>query len=257
MTIFLLKSMLSLLLLGLAGFSMYTMLTVFGREKSGLPVERLKARHAVSGYLFLFLVLFISYLCIGFTIASRLEPTPRGALHALLALSIMALLLVKVLFVRTFRRFYDQARTIGIVMFILSFVMVGLSGGYYLAVSKFGRDRTMDRSASYALRGPWLTVAATGRPGRTEIRSDRGSIERGRTLFNTRCVACHDPFSTRTIVGPGLQGMLRRPALPASGRPATAENVLHQLRQPLGRMPSFAYLSDSEREDLLAYLNTL
>ncbi len=39
-----------------------------------------------------------------------------------------------------------------------------------------------------------------------------------------------------------------------SGHPATAESIRFQLKQPLGRMPSFACLSDDEVED---YLNTL
>jgi hypothetical protein len=58
-------------------------------------------------------------------------------------------------------------------------------------------------------------------------------------------------------VGPGLQGLLKKPKFPVSGHPATAESIRFQLKQPLGRMPSFAYLSYDDVEDLIAYLNTL
>jgi mono/diheme cytochrome c family protein len=251
------KSLLSLVLLALAAYSMLTMFSVLGGGAAADRTERLKKRHRASGYLYAALLFFLSYLCIGFAAASRAELSPRSALHTLLALSLIALLPVKVLFVRVFRQFYGSARTIGIVMGIMTFVLVGMSGGFYLTASRFGQDRTTDKSVYYGLRGPFLTVVRTGQPGFPAIRSDRQSIGRGRDVFASRCAACHDPDSTRTIIGPGLKGLLRNPTLPASGHPATAESIRFQLRQPLGRMPSFAYLTDEEVEDLIAYLNTL
>ncbi len=54
-----------------------------------------------------------------------------------------------------------------------------------------------------------------------------------------------------------LEWLLKRPALPKSGHPATAESIRFQLRQPMGSMPSFADLTGDETEDLIAYRNTL
>ena len=257
MTIFLLKSILSLLLLVSAAYGMYVMYTLFGRAPDGDHASSLRRRHRAAGYLFVVLFLAVSYLCTGFAIVARTEPSPRTSLHILLALAIASLLAVKVLFLRRFRQFYDEAKTIGTMMGVLTFVLVGISAGYYLAVSRLGQDRTMDRSAGYALRGPLLAVTQVVRTGSEAIRNDSRSIERGRGLFASRCAACHDPHSTRTIVGPGLEGLLKRPKLPVSGHPATAESIRFQLKQPLGRMPSFSYLSPEEVEDLIAYLNTL
>jgi mono/diheme cytochrome c family protein len=257
MTIFFLKSILSVLLLLPAGYGMYTMFTVFGRNPDADRATLLKGRHRTAGYLYVVFLLSVTYLCVGFSMAARTEPSPRAALHILLALSIAALLLVKVLFVRLFRRFYEQAKAIGAAIGIMSLVLVGISAGYYLSVSRFGQDRTMDRSASYAFRGPFLAVTPVSTPGAAAIRTDPGSIERGRLLFQARCSACHDANSTLTIMGPGLQGLLKNPKLPVSGHPATAESIRFQLKQPMGRMPSFAYLSPGEVEDLIAYLNTL
>jgi mono/diheme cytochrome c family protein len=256
-TPFLIKSLLSLLLFVLAVYGMYTMLTVFDGGTAADRSDRLRKRHRISGYLYALLLLLISYLCIGFAAASRTELSPRAALHVLLALSVIALFLVKVLFVRVYRQFYGQARTIGIMLGVMSFVLIGLSAGFYLTVSRFGQDRTVDRSAHYALRGPFLAVKQTGTPGAAAIRTDLRSIERGRDLFTSRCAACHDPLSTGSIVGPGLKGLLRNPVLPVSRHPATAESIRFQLRQPRGAMPSFAYLSEDEMNDLIAYLNTL
>jgi mono/diheme cytochrome c family protein len=256
-TIFFIKSILSVLLLLPAGYSTYTMFSMFGRNPDADRAKTLKRRHRAAGYLYAVFLLFIAYLCINFAMAARTEPSPRASLHILIAVSIAALLLVKLLFVRLFRRFYEQAKTIGTVIGVLTFVLVAISGGYYLSVSRFGRDRTVDRSASYAFRGPFLAVEQAIARSARAIRTDPGSIERGGVLFQARCSACHDPNSTRTIMGPGLQGLLKNPKLPVSGHPATAESIRFQLRQPLGRMPSFAYLSFDEVEDLIAYLNTL
>jgi mono/diheme cytochrome c family protein/heme/copper-type cytochrome/quinol oxidase subunit 4 len=256
-TIFFLKSILSLLMLLPAVYGMYAMYAVFGQTPDADRATKHKRRHRAAGYVFVVLFLGVFYLCVAFAIAARTEPSPRAAIHILLALAIAALFMVKVLFLRRFRQFYEQTKIIGTTIGILSFMLVGISAGYYLAVSHFGLDRTMDRSATYALRGPFLAVKQIGGFERGAIRTDHRSIERGRVLFVSRCSACHDPQSTRVVVGPGLQGLLRKPKLPVSGHPATAESIRFQLKQPLGRMPSFAYLSPDEVEDLIAYLNTL
>jgi hypothetical protein len=257
MTIFFLKSLLSLLLFISAASAVYSMFEALGRSTPAHSIERLKHLHRASGYLYVVLFVLISYLCISYAAASRADPSPRAALHIALALSLAALFLLKVLYVRVFRQFYAQVRTIGVIMGVLSFVLVGLTGGFYLVVSRFGHDLTVDKSVYYELKGPLLTVKEVEHPGIMAIRTDRLSIERGRTLFAAKCAICHDPDSTRTIVGPGLKGLLKRATLPISGHPATAESIRFQLRQPIGRMPSFAYLSDEEVEDLIAYLNTL
>jgi hypothetical protein len=236
------------------------MFEALGRTTPSPSPERLKRVHTihrVSGYLYAAVFVFISYLCIGFSAASQSDPSPRAALHIALALAIIALFLLKVLYVRFFHQFYAHVQVIGVIMGVFTFVLVGLSGGFHLVTSHFGRDRTTDRSAYYELKGPLLIVSELERPGIMPIRTDRLSIERGGTLFASKCAVCHDPNSTRTIVGPGLKGLLKRPTLPASGHPATAESIRFQLKQPAGRMPSFAYLTIEEIQDLLAYLNTL
>jgi len=255
-TIFFIKSILSLLLLATAVYGMYSMFQVFGGAVNG-NVERIKLRHKLSGYLYVLVLLFISYLCIGFTAAAKAEPSSRAVVHIALALSIATLIIVKVLFIRRFRQFYAQAKTIGMVIGVMSIVMIGISGGYFLTMTRFGQDRSVDKSVYYRLERPFLTIARIGGPGAALARTDSLSIGLGRTLFMARCSACHDPLSNRTVVGPGLKGLLKNPTLPKSGHPATAESIRFQLRQPLGIMPSFAYLTEEEMEELIAYLNTL
>jgi hypothetical protein len=146
MTIFFLKSLLSLLLFAIAAVAMYAMFGALGRNTPPPSTERLKSLHKAGGYLYAALFVFISYLCIGFAAASRSDPSPRAALHIVFALSIIALFLLKVMYVRFFRRFYGEVKTIGVIMGIFTFVLVGLSGGFYLVTSHFGQDRTVDKS---------------------------------------------------------------------------------------------------------------
>jgi cytochrome c553 len=257
LTIFFLKSLLSLPLLFVAAAAMYAMFEVFGRSTPPSSVKRLKRLHKGLGYLYATLFVVISYLCIGFVAASRSDPSPRTALHIALALSIIPLFLLKMLYVRFFHEFYSQAKVLGVIIGVCTFVLVGISAGFFLVTSHFGQDRSVDKSAYYELRGPFLIVKKIEHQRSIAIRTDRLSIERGRTLFASKCAGCHDPDSTRTIIGPGLKGILKRPTLPISGDPAKPQNFLLKLKNPMGRMPSFAYLSDEELEDLIAYLNTL
>jgi mono/diheme cytochrome c family protein len=89
------------------------------------------------------------------------------------------------------------------------------------------------------------------------VGSDPANIEKGKKLFEMNCAGCHTADSTESLVGPGLKGILKRQALPVSGRPASPPNVYRQLREPFKDMPSFARrLTDEQVFDLIAYLNT-
>lgn len=92
---------------------------------------------------------------------------------------------------------------------------------------------------------------------KVEVRADFDSIQRGKLLFNEKCKFCHEAYSTAKIKGPGLKGILKNPRLPVSNKPATAENILKQLREPFKNMPSFAYLTEDELINIIAFLDTL
>jgi cytochrome c oxidase subunit 2 len=93
-----------------------------------------------------------------------------------------------------------------------------------------------------------------------------GDVAAGKTLFQTKCSACHaiGPFNQK-IVGPGLKGVLHDPAHPnlVTGEKATPENVAKILQNgasgPMGTMPNQTAnaLSDKDIANLVAYLNTL
>ncbi len=81
--------------------------------------------------------------------------------------------------------------------------------------------------------------------------------QEGASLFNQNCSACHYPDRAETKVGPGLKGILKGGRLLVSGQPATVESVRDLLTNPYKTMPSFARLSEEEREALMAFLKTL
>ena len=80
----------------------------------------------------------------------------------------------------------------------------------------------------------------------------------GRKTYDSECMRCHEPDSTRGKKGPGLQGVFRHPYLPISGLPANDERVADILRMGRKEMPAFSQkLSPQEIQDLLAYMHTL
>ena len=205
-------------------------------------------------YMLVFLV--IAYFCLHFIISAKTELSSRAALHSLLAVTILVIFGIKLSFIKTYRRLYEQVKNLGLIIAILTFGLVSSSGGYYLLVSEFGTDSSLETWARHK-KGVASETDNNQKIQGMIIKTDAESIARGRTLFNAKCIFCHNPDSTESKVGPGLHGLLKNPRLPVSGYPALPENIIKQLRQPFDRMPSFDYLTDEEVEDILAYLNTL
>ena len=94
-------------------------------------------------------------------------------------------------------------------------------------------------------------------PKKIVVKTDIDSISAGKVLFAQKCEYCHDAYSTMTLGGPGLEGILKNPLLPISKKPATPENIAAQMRHPFSNMPSFVYLDKNDVENIIAFLNTL
>ncbi len=247
---FLVKSFLSLIIILSALFAMFTMFEVFGRGEKRYNVDRLKRLHRINGRFYILLFLFVSYFCLKFILDTRTELSPRSTFHALFALTIVVLFVLKVSFIRIYRGFYSYAKTFGLLIAIITFGMVGTSAGYYLLVTKFSTEikfRQGKKTEKEVLKEEFKIA----------VKTDEESIRRGKELYDSKCYSCHDPFSNDTIIGPGHKGILKNPLLPVSKRPATPENIVLQLKQPFDQMPPFDYLTDEEIEDIIAYLNTL
>ncbi|MDP2158239.1 MAG: cytochrome c [Nitrospirota bacterium] len=250
MPFFLLKSLLSLVILASALMGIFTAFEMFGRVEQKFNRDRLRKFHSANGVLYIILCLGLTYLCFDFLVRTKAEPSVRVMFHALFALSVLLILCFKVLVARIYRQFYAKLQTAGLILAFISFCMIGTSAGYYLLITKFGKDIPVAGSADQTK----TTVAEqTGMVAKT----DSESISKGKLLYEDKCTFCHDPFSNKTLTGPGHKGILKNPLLPVSLKPATPDNIAAQLRSPFKDMPSFSYLSADEVQSLIAYLNIL
>jgi len=256
MSILLLKSILSVLMIFLSFLAMFTMFEVFGRSEKRYDIEKIKKVHKVNGIIYILVFVFISYFCLRFIIFSGSELNPRATFHAVFAITIIALLGIKIAFIHIYRQFYGSVKIIGILIALITFGLAGTSGGYYLLVSKLGTDRTFDRIMEQKMRKQPYASVNTGER-KIKVRTDPESIEKGKKLYEAECSICHNPISTEWYFGPGHKGILKNPYLSVSKRPATPENVANQIKNPYKDMPPFPNLSDEDILNLIAYLNTL
>jgi hypothetical protein len=225
------------------------MFEVFGKADKKYNIEKLKKIHRFNGKLYFLLYIIIAYFCLDFILKTKAEPSPRATFHSVFALAILVLLCLKVSFVRIYRQFYGQVKTIGILIALLTFGMIGTSGGYYLLITKLGTDVLMKKGVE--------EKKEVQKEGMIIVKTDQESIKKGKELYESKCSFCHDPKGTETIVGPGHKRIMKNPLLPASKKPATPENIANQLRNPYRDMPSFSYLPDDDVLNIIAFLNTL
>jgi len=257
MTLLLIKSILSVLMLFLAVIAIFTMFEIFGRSEKRFDIGKLKKLHVINGRVFLLIFAFITFFCLSFIVMSKAELSARGAFHSIFALTVIVIFTVKFAIIRVYRQFYNQARVFGLLIALITFAMVGTSGGYYLLITKSGTDMTFDKIMQYKKKSTSAKAYKKDKAMDIAVSTSSENIGRGKNLFDAKCSFCHDAYSTDTKVGPGLKGLLKNPNLPVSKNPATPENIRKQLVQPFNRMPSFGYLSDEEIKDIIAFLNTL
>jgi mono/diheme cytochrome c family protein len=107
-------------------------------------------------------------------------------------------------------------------------------------------------------RFSWLALGlavALMAPGAFAGEGD-GDAAKGKELFDTKCVICHNADSADKKIGPGLKGV-KNGKLP-SGKDATYANILDNLNKGGGGMPAFEKLLTAEEKDhIIAYVLTL
>jgi len=79
----------------------------------------------------------------------------------------------------------------------------------------------------------------------------------GRHVFDANCARCHEPYSSHGLHGPSLRNLYKKQYLP-SGQPANDDRISEVIMRGRAKMPSFSgTITDSQLDDLLAYLKTL
>jgi cytochrome c2 len=236
--LFFYKSIVSIFFLLVAFVSAISMLTLMGRTETERKINPVVLRkiHKWSGMIFIILFLGISFFCIKYVAFIGDKLSVRAVFHGVLALILFAVLLLKLSIVKLYRQFLKFAPPMGMTLFSLALVTTLLSAGFFFLTR---------------WHPPSVTVptASVNAPGDAQI---------GKGIFENKCSFCHYNDRTEVKIGPGLKGILTRGKLPVSGKPATPENVIHQLKDPFKDMPSFrSSLSEQDINNLIAYLKTL
>ena len=80
---------------------------------------------------------------------------------------------------------------------------------------------------------------------------------RGRRVYDSHCLVCHEAYSTDEQRGPTLREMYKKRQLP-SGAPANDERVRDAIVTGRAKMQAFGnLLTPQQVDDLIAYLHTL
>ncbi len=243
MSLFYVKSILSIVLGIAALVALLAMLSLMGRSERKFSAKGLRRTHRTAGWVVVGFIAVLSYFCIKYTAAAGDSLSVRAVIHGVLALALIVVLFLKILIVRHFKELLRFAPVMGLIVFSLVFVVGTTSAGYFFVREWCGPG------AGAVTEGAEAPSAPAGGE------ETRGDAEAGEVLFAVNCAGCHNADSEDHKIGPGLAGLLERGALPSSGRPANRENVARQLVDPVGTMPSFgSRLARDELADLVEYL---
>jgi mono/diheme cytochrome c family protein len=246
MSIFLVKSILAVAFLAAGAVAVLAMLSLMGVSEHKTSPQVLRKLHRAMGFIFVILLIVTSLLCAKHVARVGDQISHRAALHGVFALALIAVLAVKIAIVKWFKGLLHLVPAMGIVVFVLAFVVAGTSAGYF-----FVRGAASGAAGGVVAEGDVDEVAAEA------AESAEGDVESGRLVFEAECSSCHAADNDESGFAPGLKGLFKKESLPHSGRPATVENVISQLREPVGMMPSFNSLSGQDLGDLVEYLKTL
>jgi uncharacterized membrane protein len=117
----------------IGAINVWLILQASARVKDAKASTRLIAAHRIGGYL------FIALFCLmGYFMVARLGDVGGGAppgvmIHMTLAMILSPLLFVKVIVARYYKSYYSFLTPIGLTIFVLSFVLIGITAGPSLA----------------------------------------------------------------------------------------------------------------------------
>jgi len=240
------KTIVAVLLLAVGFVATLIMFHLQGRGEKLRRPGRIRGAHKAFGFVFFILLLVLVFTGMRYVAWDRGEPSARAIVHVVLASALFTLFIMKLLIVRFYRGLLRYVSTFGMIVFVLTVLVFSTSAGYYLA----RRGRIWGTGSGEASE-PAGEAAA---PAEAAVVREAGL---GAAVYEQYCAFCHYPDRTGSKLGPGLKGVLRAETLPVSGRPATVENILSTLENPIGTMPAFTKLTAEELEHLIVFLRTI
>ena len=124
---------LSIIFLLIGAVNVWLILQSSARVRDAKASSRLIAAHRVGGYLFIGLFLVMAYFMVSRLGEVGSSTSPAVMIHLTLAMVLSPLLFVKVLVARYYKSYYSFLTPIGLTIFVLSFVLIGITAGPYLA----------------------------------------------------------------------------------------------------------------------------
>jgi ferredoxin-NADP reductase len=113
--------------------NVWLILQASARISSAKTSARLIAAHRIGGYLFITMFCVMAYFMIARLGDVGEVASPGAMIHLTLAMVLSPLLFVKVLVARYYKSYYGFLMPIGLVIFVLSFVLIGITVGPSLA----------------------------------------------------------------------------------------------------------------------------
>jgi hypothetical protein len=138
MSDYLIKTMLAVLLLGTGLTAFLSMMARFGRPGDEARSERLRKLHKTAAYAYIALLAPLAVFGADFLVEMGDSLTPRGTFHFVLAMTLLAVLLLKFLVVKTYRQQMRYASALGMTLFALTLVIFLITAGYFILQSAAG-----------------------------------------------------------------------------------------------------------------------
>jgi hypothetical protein len=132
-----LKTLIASLFVVAAAGACLTMMAVFGRPEKAAAAPKLRKLHRVLGWTSIVLLAPLVYLGLSFVKEMGDGMSTRAVFHMVLAETLVALVLLKVLIVKSFRGLLKNATALGMAVFGLALVVYLITAGFMI-VRGFG-----------------------------------------------------------------------------------------------------------------------
>ncbi len=163
-----LASIIAVLFVIMGTVTVFIMLEMTGRRGDRADKKNWFYIHKILGYFFIFIFVVMLFLMIRKAAGLQEDFTSRAVVHISLALALVPLLVVKVMVVRRYPQHLQKLPLLGVVILTFSFVLTGISAGYY------------------ALHRSELTYTTL-----TALDNDILDMELGKSIMSSKCNKCH------------------------------------------------------------------
>jgi mono/diheme cytochrome c family protein len=199
----------------------------------------------------------VSFYCLRDYAAAGGEFSPRANNHAVLAVVLFLVLVIKILVIRVYKQWKGLLLGYGQSAFILAMLMILSSAGWYLLVSQVGKGESAP---------PYAPSRRTSAPEtQAELAARAGDVSKGKALYQQYCTPCHGVSGRGD--GPAAASLPVKPRNHTDGAYMNAlsddrlAKAITQGGASVGKssiMPAWgSTLSEKDVQDVIAYLRTL